>query len=112
LLYRTGRPDKAKELAALAVANSPAESVEAQALSRAASATVMASQDPDAALDLSLAALRRVPAEMPNLRGDMYRIVGNVYHARGDREPGDAALTQALQCYRAKGNLAAAAHLG
>jgi tetratricopeptide (TPR) repeat protein len=111
LLYRTGRLEEASELAALAMANVPAESVEALALSRVASAMVMASQDPDAALDLALLVLQGVPHEMPNLRGDLYRILGGLYRARGDRERGDGALAQALQCYRAKGNLAAAAHV-
>ena len=110
LLQEMGRPDEAAELAALATKTAPAEGAEAQALSAAASAMV-ASTDPDKALDLALEALRWAPAEMLNLRGDVLRIVARVCFARGDRARGDTALAEALRCYRAKGNLAAAAHL-
>src|SRR5207244_1669438 len=111
VLHELGRLDEAAELAALATAAAPAEGVEAQALSAAASAMVAASRDLDKARDLALEALRWAPAEMPNLRGDVHRIVANVCLARGDRARGDAALAEAARCYRAKGNLAAAANL-
>lgn len=111
LLHEMGRLDEATELAALATATAPAEGVEAQALSAAASAMVAALRDPDKALGLALEALRWAPAEMPNLRGDVHRIVAGVCFARGDRARGDAALAEAARCYRAKGNLAAMAHL-
>ncbi|MGW9414728.1 BTAD domain-containing putative transcriptional regulator [Arthrobacter cupressi] len=109
LLHEMGRPEEAAELAALAAATAPAEGVEARALSAAASA--MASRDPDKALVLALEALRWAPAEMLNLRGDVHRTVAGVCFARGDRARGDAAVAEAARCYRAKGNLAAMAHL-
>lgn len=111
LLHEMGHLDEAAELAAMAMATAPAEAVEAQALRAAASATVAASGDPDRALDLALEALRWAPAEMPNLRGDMHRIVASVCFTRGDPAGGEAALTEAARCYRAKGNLAAIAQL-
>ncbi|WP_458114477.1 AAA family ATPase [Arthrobacter sp. R1-13] len=111
LLHEKGRPDETAELAALATATAPAEAVEAQALSAAASAKVAASGDPDSAIDLALEALRWAPAEMPNLRGDVHRIVADVYFARGDPASGEAALVKARRCYQAKGNLAAVAQL-
>ncbi len=111
LLHEMGRLDEAAGLAARATATAPAEGVEAQALSAAASAMAVASSDPDKALDLAFEALRWAPAEMPNLRGDIHRIVADVCFARGDRAGGDAALAEAARCYRAKGNLAAAARL-
>lgn len=111
LLDKTGRPDEAAELAALAIETKPAEGVEAHALSVAAAAGVAVSGDLDKALDLALEALRGAPAEMPNLRGDMHRIAADVYFARGDPASGEAALAEARRCYQAKGNLAAMAQL-
>jgi tetratricopeptide (TPR) repeat protein len=111
LLHKTGRLDEAGELAELATATAPAEGVEAQALSAAASARLAASGDVRSALDLALKALHWAPLEMPNLRGDVHRIVADVYFALGDPASGEAALAEARRCYQAKGNLAAIAQL-
>lgn len=111
LLHKTGRPSEAAELAALATATTPAEGVEAHALSVAAAAGVAASGDPDRGLDLALEALRWAPAEMPNLRGDMHRALADVHFAKGDTTSGEAAVAEARRCYEAKGNLAAVAQL-
>ena len=111
LLVKTGRPDEAAELSALAAATTPAEGVEANALSVAAAARLAASADVGSALDLALRALHWAPVEMPNLRGDMHRIVADVYFALGEPASGEAALAEARRCYQAKGNLAAVAQL-
>lgn len=111
LLNKTGRPSEAAELAALATATTPAEGVEAHALSVAAAAGVAAAGDPDKGLDLALEGVRWAPAEMPNLRGDMHRTLADVYFAKGDITSGEAALAEARRCYQAKGNLAAVAQL-
>ncbi len=111
LLQQKGLKDEAAELASLAAATAPAEGVEAQALSAAASAMVAVSSDLDEATDLSQRALQWAPAEMPSLRGDIHRIAAKVCSARDDQVGREAAVAEAARCYRSKGNVAALAKL-
>ena len=108
LCSRQGRLDDAALLATLARQNAPAESVTAQALTRAAMARVALSQD-DAvrAEQLCRQAVQLVPIDMLNLRARLHVELAEtmIAAARDPVGPSVLSVSDGVDLYRRKGNL-------
>jgi DNA-binding SARP family transcriptional activator/class 3 adenylate cyclase/tetratricopeptide (TPR) repeat protein len=111
VLARQTRWEEAERFAILSEQHAPAESAAAQALWRSAKARgmVRGGDRPQAAERLAREAVRLVPTEMPNLRGDLLVDLAEVLRAGGDLESARQAISQAIELYERKGNVVSAA---
>lgn len=109
LLADQGDAEEAGHLAALASHAAPAESVAAQALTRAAAArTALDDQDLEEAHALIRGAIGVVPSEMLDLRALLHRNLAKVAAASGRADEARSIADQAIELYERKGNMVAA----
>lgn len=112
ILSVRGDTEKAASYASLSAGHAPAQSVAAQALWRAATARVLANgEDSQEAERLAREAIQQLPApvEMLNLAADLRVNLAEVLLATGKRDEALTAISEAIDLYGRKGNLAAAA---
>lgn len=106
VLSRQGRTDEADRFAALSTDHAPAESVNAQALSRAAHAAVRLERDDHGEAErLVREAIQVVPHDMLNLRADLHVDLAAILQASGGRDVASPMANEAIGLYQRKGNL-------
>jgi hypothetical protein len=110
VLSSLGRGDEAATFASMSMENAPAESVVSQALWRTAKARVIAGRGGSREAErLAREAVRLVPAELPNHRGDLLIDLAEVLRKGGNSQSATQAVAEAIELFERKGNLASAA---
>jgi len=104
-----GATEEASGFASLSADHAPAESIAAQALWRAATARVLANREDSQKADrLARDAIQLVPLEMLNLAAELRVNLADVLLSAGRRDAALKAISEAIDLYRRKGNVAAA----
>jgi tetratricopeptide (TPR) repeat protein len=110
VLSSLGRVDEAATFASMSMENAPGESVVSQALWRTAKARVIADRRGSREAErLAREAVRLVPAELPNLQGDLLIDLAEVLRKGGNSESATQAVAEAIELFERKGNLVSAA---
>lgn len=109
ILSVRGATEEAARFASISADHAPAESVTAQALWRAATARALANrEDSQKAERLAREAIQLLPLEMLNLGAELRVDLAEVLLACGQRDAALKAISEAIDLYGQKGNLAAA----
>ena len=103
-----GATEEAATFASLSADHAPAQSVVAQAFWRAATARVLGNREDFREADrLAREAIQLVPFEMLNLAAELRVTLADVLLAAGRRDAALKAISEAVDLYGRKGNLAA-----